>query len=122
MDQAKQKFVKNFPFHCEISMKNSGKTKSKFTIYVNNKKCFNYTGEFPFWATNWIKKMDINETNQIFKHELDYLPFNGSMFCIEGFVIPKNKVDGNETIFDINLMHESNDISSKCMLNTYVLN
>uniref|UniRef100_A0A1I8B9E3 Galectin domain-containing protein n=1 Tax=Meloidogyne hapla TaxID=6305 RepID=A0A1I8B9E3_MELHA len=57
--------------------------------------------------------MGTDEKNQIFKHELDYLPFNGSVFCLEGFVLPTSKVGTNDVIFEIFLMHESNDVSSK---------
>uniref|UniRef100_A0A1I8BTS5 Galectin domain-containing protein n=1 Tax=Meloidogyne hapla TaxID=6305 RepID=A0A1I8BTS5_MELHA len=113
MDKATEIFKKNNSFHCDISMKNAGQNGFLFTIYVNNKESFNYTGKFPFWATNWIKAMGTDEKNQIFKHEFDYLPFNGSVFCIEGSILPTGKVGTNEVIFEIYLMHESNYISSE---------
>ncbi|KAL7080167.1 hypothetical protein ACQ4LE_000674 [Meloidogyne hapla] len=127
MDKATEIFAKDKAFNCEISMKKFRKSYNLFAIYINKKECYNYTGEFPFWAINWIKvngdvdllekpfitspEMDIDETNQIFKHELSHLPFYVSSFCLEGSVLPSSKVEGNAVILEIILMHESNDIS-----------
>jgi len=59
--------------------------------------------------------LHLKETEKIYKHELNQLPFIGSTFCLEGTLPQSSDVEGIEKL-EISLMHESNDESERCML------
>nr|CAD2173440.1 unnamed protein product [Meloidogyne enterolobii] len=122
-------FLKGKPIQITIKMQNgikSGKSFEFFKIYINDKECCSYKGVFPFWSTNWIQvkgdavlleepfitspKLQLKETEKIYKYELDQLPFIGSTFCLEGTLPKSTDVEGIEKLV-ISLMHESNDES-----------
>uniref|UniRef100_A0A915LZ54 Galectin n=1 Tax=Meloidogyne javanica TaxID=6303 RepID=A0A915LZ54_MELJA len=59
-----------------------------------------------------FSKLHLKETEKIYKHELNQLPFIGSTFCLEGTLPQSSDVEGIEKL-EISLMHESNDESER---------
>uniref|UniRef100_A0A915NX47 Galectin n=1 Tax=Meloidogyne floridensis TaxID=298350 RepID=A0A915NX47_9BILA len=55
-----------------------------------------------------MQKLQLKETEKIYKHELDQLPFIGSTFCLEGTLPKSSDVEGIEKL-EISLMHEIGD-------------
>ncbi|CAK5104260.1 unnamed protein product [Meloidogyne enterolobii] len=122
-------YSKGKPIQITIKMQNIIKKEENtefYNIYINGKECHSYIGGFPFWSTNWIQvkgdavlleepfitspKLQLKETEKIYKYELDQLPFIGSTFCLEGTLPKSSDVEGIEKLV-ISLMHESNDES-----------
>nr|CAD2182728.1 unnamed protein product [Meloidogyne enterolobii] len=124
-------YSKGKPIQITIKMQNivkEAKNIEFYNIYINGKECHSYIGGFPFWSTNWIQvkgdavlleepfitspKLQLKETEKIYKYELNQLPFIGSTFCLEGTLPQSSDVEGIEKL-EISLMHESNDESER---------
>uniref|UniRef100_A0A915NNQ1 Galectin domain-containing protein n=1 Tax=Meloidogyne floridensis TaxID=298350 RepID=A0A915NNQ1_9BILA len=115
--------IKLFKFHCEFNIGNETKTfinKFWYNKWWNGKKYLTYKklevfGDFI--RVNAIteienEKLQLKETEKIYKYELDQLPFIGSTFCLEGTLPKSTDVEGIEKLV-ISLMHESNDESKR---------
>uniref|UniRef100_A0A914M5P0 Galectin n=1 Tax=Meloidogyne incognita TaxID=6306 RepID=A0A914M5P0_MELIC len=124
-------YSRDKPIQITIKMQNivkEAKNIEFYNIYINDKECHRYIGGFPFWSTNWIQvkgdavlleepfitspKLQLKETEKIYKYELNQLPFIGSTFCLEGTLPQSSDVEGIEKL-EISLMHESNDESER---------
>uniref|UniRef100_A0A915P5R0 Galectin domain-containing protein n=1 Tax=Meloidogyne floridensis TaxID=298350 RepID=A0A915P5R0_9BILA len=127
--------IKLFKFYCEFNIGNETKTftnKFWYNKWWNGKKYLTYKklellGDFirvnaitetenevkgdavlleePFITS---PKLQLKETEKIYKYELNQLPFIGSTFCLEGTLPQSSDVEGIEKL-EISLMHEIGD-------------